>query len=115
MTPGITWYDHPNYSPACRPERLSVLRYEGPDKGAGQLGSCPGRRDVNRIIGNVGAGDSGFHTRNNFSENYPQFGHAPSKFHQPGLGRKPLKGYRFYGAPNLLAGPARPRLHVRQF
>ena len=108
MTPGITCYDLLSYSPAHRPERPSVLRYEGPDKGAGQLGSCLGRRDVNGIIGNVGAGNSGFHTRKNFSENYPQFGHAPSKFHQSGPDRKPLKGHRFYGAPDLLAGPVRP-------
>jgi hypothetical protein len=79
MTPGITCYDHLSYSTGYRPERLSVLRYEG----AGQLDSCPGRRDVNGIIGNVGAGNSGFHTPKNFSENYPQFGHAASKFHQP--------------------------------
>jgi len=57
---------------------------------------------------------SGFHTRNNLSENIPQIGHAPSEmFGSPILGRKSLKnigvkGRRIInlpGAPTCL-GPA---------
>jgi hypothetical protein len=82
-----------------------VLRYEGLDKGEGQLGSCPGRRDVNGIIGNVDACNSGFHTPKNFSENYPQMGTRPQNFTSPGLGRKTFKDIGFMER-QLLAGPA---------
>ena len=75
--------DHETYVQCEQRKMTSVFRYEGPGKGAGQLGICPGRRDANGKICNVGAGDSGFHTPKNFFELYPQFGHAPSKFHQP--------------------------------
>jgi len=58
--------------------------------------------------------NSGFHTRNNLSENIPQFGHAPSElFASPVLGRKSLKnvglkGRRIInlpGAPTCLGLP----------
>ena len=42
--------------------------------------------------------NSGFHTRNNLSENIPQFGHAPSElFASPLLGRKSLKNIGLKG------------------
>jgi len=73
----------------------------GADKGTDQLGSCAGRQDANGKIGNLVLVNSGFHTRNNFTENYSKFGHAPSRtFASPVLGRKFLKEYRFVGAPN---------------
>jgi hypothetical protein len=48
-----------------------------------------GRQDVTGTFGNMMLANSVFHTANNFSENYLQFGHAPSEtFASPGLGRK---------------------------
>ena len=42
--------------------------------------------------------NSNFHTRNNFSENYPQFGHAPLKISpSPVLGWEYLKNIGFNG------------------
>ena len=42
--------------------------------------------------------NSGFHTRNNLSENIPQFGHAPSElFASPILGRKSLENIGLKG------------------
>jgi len=38
-----------------------------------------GREDFSGITGNMVPVNSGFHTRMNFCENYPQLGHAPSK------------------------------------
>jgi hypothetical protein len=57
---------------------------------AGQLPEAPtykARYDVTGIIGHVVPVTLGFHTRKNFSENYPQFGYAPPKgFASPVLG-----------------------------
>ena len=52
--------------------------------------------------------NSGFHTRNNLSENIPQFGQAPSElFASPILGRKSLKNIGWKGRQimNLLGRP----------
>ena len=49
---------------------------------AGQLPGAPtykGRQDVTGIIWNMVLVNSGFHMRKNFFENYPPFGHAPSR------------------------------------
>ena len=57
-----------------------------------QPGCCPGRKAVTGIIGNMVLINSGFHTRNNLSEDIPQLRHAPSElFGSPIVGRKNLK------------------------
>jgi len=51
-----------------------------------------GAKYVTGIIGNMMLVNSAFRMRNNFSEDYPQFGHALSKsFASPVLGRKSLR------------------------
>jgi hypothetical protein len=48
----------------------------------GQLPAVPtyeGRQEVTRVIRNMVLVHSGFYTRKNFSENFPQFGHARSQ------------------------------------
>jgi len=58
----------------------------------GQPGSCQGPKAVTGIIGNMVMINSGFHMRDNLSENIPQLRHAPSGlFGSPILGRKILK------------------------
>ena len=54
-------------------------------------------QDFNGAIGNVVLVNSDSHnTPKNFSENYPQFGHAPSdSVASPVLNRKRFKEYRF--------------------
>jgi hypothetical protein len=42
-----------------------------------------GRYDVTGIIGSTTLMNSGFHTRRNFPENYPKFGHAVRNVRQP--------------------------------
>jgi len=45
--------------------------------------------------------NSGLHTRKNFSEKYPPFGHASLEISTRSfLGRKKFKEYQFEGAPN---------------
>jgi hypothetical protein len=45
--------------------------------------------------------NSGFYTQKTFSENFSQFGHAPSKkICQPCLMPKNFKEYKFGGDPN---------------
>jgi hypothetical protein len=52
---------------------------------------------VTEIIRNI-SGNSGFHVRKDFSEDYPQFGQVPSKiFASPVLGRKYLRSISFKG------------------
>ena len=63
-------------------------------------GQLPGtlRRHSNNLI--YSTRKLNFQTRKNFSENYPQFGHAPSKtFVILALGRKCLKGRQIIGLP----------------
>jgi len=52
-----------------------------------QLPAAPtyeGCQEVTGVIGNMVLVNSGFYTRKNFSENYPQFGHAcPQNFASP--------------------------------
>ena len=58
---------------------LMALLIGGP---AGRLPEAPTykrRYDVTGIIGHAVPVTLGFHTRKKFSENYPQFGYAPSK------------------------------------
>ena len=58
--------------------------------------------------------NSGFHTRKNFFESYPQFGHAPSEiFASPVLGRTRLKNVGFKGAPNYQSARGRPHVSGR--
>jgi len=48
--------------------------------------------------------NSSVHTQKNFSENYLQFGHAPSKrFYSPVLGRKSngFRGCKIIGLPGV--------------
>ena len=53
------------------------------------------------IIGNILLGNSRFHTRKIFSENYPRFGaRALKKFRQSYPRPKHFKQYRFQGAPH---------------
>jgi hypothetical protein len=57
---------------------------------------------------NTGVGTHVFQTRKNFSENYPQFGHALSKiFAGSVVGRKILKDVCLLKGPKLLACPSR--------
>ena len=54
--------------------------------------------------------NSSFHTRNNLSENIPQFGHAPSElFASLILGRKSIKNIGLKGS-ELLICPGRPHV-----
>jgi len=85
----------------------------------GHPGSCQGRKAVTGIIGNMVLINSGFHTRDNLSENIPQLRHAPSGlFGSPILGRKNLKNIdlkrrriiNLPGAPTCLG----PSLVVRR-
>ena len=47
------------------------------------------------VIGNMVLANWGFHTRNNLSENNPQFGHAPSElFASHALGRKRISVWK---------------------
>ena len=58
------------------------------------------------VIGNMALINTSSHTRNNFSEKYLQFGHAPTiSFVSHVLGRKIIKNIRLNGARNYL--PAR--------
>ena len=53
-------------------------------------------KEVAGITGNLVPVISGFHTRNNFSENYPQFGHeAKKKIRQPSPRTKSIKKRQF--------------------
>jgi hypothetical protein len=83
----------------------------GPEKGAGQLPRapiCKRRLDVTRITRNVVLVHSGFHTHKNLSENYPQFGHAPSEgFDGPVLDRKSSKNIGFKGR-QIISMPGTP-------
>jgi len=45
--------------------------------GADQPRSCPGHQDVTKMMGNIILVNSGFYMRENLSENYLQFWHAP--------------------------------------
>jgi hypothetical protein len=69
----------------------------------GQLLGVPtyeykGHYDITRINANMVLVNLGFHVQNNFSENYLQFGHMPSKnFSSPVIGRKSLKNISFKG------------------
>lgn len=59
--------------------------------------TCNGRY-VTGIIGSMGLVNLGYHTRKNCSDNYPQFGHAPSKmFASPTAGIKNLNNTGFKG------------------
>jgi hypothetical protein len=61
---------------------------------AGQLSrvtSCKWHQDITGIVRNLMLVHWGFPHVKNFSKNYPQFGHAPSKtFTSPVLGRKEI-------------------------
>ena len=60
------------------------------------------------VIGNMALANLGFYTRNNLSENNPQFGHAPLQlFASQVLGRKRISVQR--GAEYLIC-PRRPHL-----
>jgi hypothetical protein len=62
--------------------------------------------------------NSGFHTRKNFSENFPQFWHTPSKrLASPILGQKSLKnigskGRHIISLPGALMSGALPEYYV---
>ena len=70
------------------------------DGPAAQLSGAP-TKDVTGIMADMVSVKSGFHTRKNFSENYPQFWHTPSKkVGQPYPRPKKFKEYRFEWAPH---------------
>jgi hypothetical protein len=65
----------------------------------GRLTAAPtfeGHQEVTGVIGNMVLVNTGFYTRKNFSENYPQFGHARHQnFASPVNRLKNLKECRF--------------------
>jgi hypothetical protein len=70
---------------------------------AGELPSVPvykGHRKVTGLIIGVVLVNSGFHKQKNFSENYPQFGHALKDVRQASRRPKNFKQYQFERAPN---------------
>jgi hypothetical protein len=108
------------YVEILREEKKNAAYSRGRTKGRGgpaeQLPGAPtcNGRYVTGIIGSMGLVNLGYHTRKNCSDNYPQFGHAPSKmFASPTVGRKNLnntgfKGRRIIQPPGTLIclGPA---------
>jgi hypothetical protein len=95
-----------------------LITVAGPRDGpAAQLSGAP-TKDVTGIMADKVSVNLGFHTRKNFSENYPQFWHTPSKtLASPILGQKSLKnigskGRHIISLPGALMSGALPDYYM---